>query len=139
MQYVARPHRFDIPAGAVVGVATAELALATDEDGRAIEWAPEPGAPALAGTAVDRIRQAIASQPLMAVELVRVLVDAGHHAAASGRDEQADLTVARCRQADPLPSDLERVVAARNDTPRRRGAERAEEYPAAPSAPTRTI
>ncbi|MFP5321132.1 MAG: DUF2254 family protein, partial [Acidimicrobiia bacterium] len=111
-------------------------------DGRSLERAPEPGAAALAETAVDRIRQVIAWQPVMAVELVRILVDARRHAGAAGRhdlvavlDEQADLTVAACRHADPLAADLERVVAARDEVQRGDGTERAEEYPTDPSEP----
>lgn len=115
------------------------------DDGRALEWTPDPGAPALAAMAVDRIRQITASMPAMALELVRVLVDASHHATDAGRhqlaaviDEQADLTVAQCRHADPLPADLDRVVAARHDTARGRGVEREEEYPTEPERPADT-
>jgi hypothetical protein len=114
------------------------------DDGRSLERAPSPGAPALAETVVDRIRQVIAWQPVMAVELVRILVDARRHADGAGRhdlvgvlDEQADLTVAACRHADPLAADLERVVAARGEVQRSEGSERAEEYPTDPSEPNR--
>ena len=115
------------------------------DDGRALEWTPEPGAPTLATVAVDRIRQVTASMPAMALELVRVLGDASNHAAGAGRhrlaavlDEQADLTVAQCRHADPLPADLERVVAMRDDIASGRGAEREEEYPTEPEQPADT-
>jgi uncharacterized membrane protein len=115
------------------------------DDGRSLEWVPDPGAPTLAAMAVDRIRQVTASHPAIALELVRVLADVRRHAALAGRDElmavldeQADLTVDQCRHADPLPSDLERVVAMRDEIASGRGTEREEEYPTDPAEPAAT-
>lgn len=92
----------------------------TDGD-RVLEWSPDPDAATLANVAIDRIRQVAAPEPAMALELVRVLVDVRRAAARAGRDglvdvldHQADLIVEQCRRTDPLPTDLERVVAARH-------------------------
>lgn len=89
-------------------------------DGRVLLAPTRADAAQLADLAVDRIRRVTASSPAMALELVRVLTDARRAAAQRGRsdlvevlDRQADLTVAQCRHADPLPADVERVVAAR--------------------------
>lgn len=105
------------------------------DDGRSIVRAPGPAAPELASMAVDRIRLETAWHPAMALELVERLVDARQHAAEAGRDElaaaldqQADLVVDQCRHADPLPHDLERVVAARAEDPTS-GAPRAARRP----------
>ncbi|HSP04168.1 MAG TPA: DUF2254 family protein [Acidimicrobiales bacterium] len=91
------------------------------DDGRILEWSPEPAAAELVDVATDRIRQVTASEPSMALELVRVLVDVRHAAQGAGREDlvdvlghQADLVVEQCRRADPLPADLDRVVAARS-------------------------
>jgi uncharacterized membrane protein len=91
------------------------------DDGRVLEWSPDPDAATLAHLAIDRIRQVTAGEPAMALELVRVLVDVRRAAAQGGREElvdvldhQADLIVEQCRRTDPLPTDLERVVAARH-------------------------
>lgn len=90
------------------------------DDGRVLEWSPDPDAATLADVAIDRIRQVTAPEPAMALELVRVLVDVRRAAARAGRDSlvdvldhQADLIVEQCRRSDPLPTDLARVVAAR--------------------------
>lgn len=72
----------------------------------------------------------------MALELVRVLVDVRHAAERAGRDDltevldrQADLVVEQCRRADPLPADLDRVLAARREVGHiDQPAERDEEY-----------
>ncbi|MCO8126876.1 DUF2254 domain-containing protein [Acidimicrobiia bacterium EGI L10123] len=106
------------------------------DDGRVLEWSPDPDAATLANVATDRIRQVTAAEPAMALELVRVLVDVRRAACRAGRDElvdvlddQADLIVEQCRRADPLPNDLERVVAARRGGRHAdRTAERDEEY-----------
>lgn len=106
------------------------------DDGRVLEWSPDPDAATLANVATDRIRQVTAAEPAMALELVRVLVDVRRAACRAGRDElvdvlddQADLIVEQCRRADPLPNDLERVVAARRGGGHAdRTAERDEEY-----------
>lgn len=115
----------------------------TDDD-RVLEWSPDPDAASLANVAADRIRQVAASEPAMALELVRVLVDARHAAEQAGRsdlvdvlDHQADLVVEQCRHADPLPADLERVIAARTEGHHvDEGAERDEEYATDQSQPT---
>lgn len=106
------------------------------DDGRMLEWSPDPDASTLANVAIDRIRQVTASEPAMALELVRVLVDVRRAAARAGRDglvdvldHQADLIVEQCRRSDPLPTDLERVVSARHGGRHAdRMAERDEEY-----------
>ena len=97
-------------------------------EGRELVWAPDRDAPALATVAVDRIRQETAWHPAMALALVGILVEARDHAAGAGRDElaavldeQADLVVHQCRHADPLPSDLDRVVAKRTSGAGRSG------------------
>lgn len=108
----------------------------SEHDGRVLEWSAEPDAATLANVAAERIRQVTASEPAMALELVRVLVDARDAAARAGRDRlvdvldhQADLTVEQCRHAGPLPADLDRVVATRRGCDHDgRGAERDEEY-----------
>lgn len=107
------------------------------EDGRVLEWSRQPDASMLANLAVDRIRQTTASDPAMALELVRIVVDAeraatqvGHHGLAEVLDDQADLIVAQCRHADPLPTDLDRVVAARHQIDGdAQGSVREDEFP----------
>lgn len=106
------------------------------DDGRILEWSPDPDVATVANMAADRIRQVTASEPAMAVELVRVLVDVRHAARAAGcedlvgvLDHQGDLVVEQCRHGDPLPADLDRVIAARTEGHHAdQGAERDEEY-----------
>lgn len=107
-------------------------------DGRVLERKKDPSSAELVDLAVDRIRQVTASHAAMALELVRVLVDASGAARTEGRDDvedvlhrQADLAVAQCRHAEPLPEDLERVVEARANLRRQTtSASRDDEHPA---------
>lgn len=91
----------------------------------------------LVNLAVDRIRQVTASEPPTAIELVRVICDVRQAAIARDRegivdvlDDQCDRIVAQCEHAGALPSDVERVVAARRGGSRSdRAPTRDEEYP----------
>lgn len=90
------------------------------EDGRTLVHAQRLSTAELCDLAVDRIRQATASQPELALELVRVVLDArlaaeeaGHAELAETLRRHADLVVEQCRHSGGLPSDIDRVVQAR--------------------------
>lgn len=70
--------------------------------------------------ALTRLRRSLAREPATALALVRMLqevraasVDHARHDAVDVLDRQLDLTVEQCRHGDPLPADLDQVVAAR--------------------------
>lgn len=106
------------------------------EDGRVLLREQRLSTPAVAELAVDRIRQVIAGAPEMALELLRVVLDAEAAARRHDRPElasvlrrQADLIVEQCRRSDALPNDVDRVVRARGLVGEETTVSRSDEYP----------
>lgn len=94
------------------------------DDGRVLHQEPGPDGAGLAQLCIDRIRQAGAYEPVVALEMVCILLEVKPTASARGRrdiervlDNQADLVVAQCKHASGFPPDAERVAAARADGP----------------------
>lgn len=106
------------------------------DDGRILLREQRLSTPAVAEMAVDRIRQVIAGTPEMALELLRVVLDAEAGARQRDRPElatvlrrQAGLIVEQCRRSDALPHDIERVVRARGLDDEETTVSRSDEYP----------
>lgn len=94
------------------------------DDGRVLHQGPGPDGAGLAQLCIDRIRQAGAGEPVVALEMVRILLEVKPAASARGRrdiervlDNEADLVVAQCKHAGGFPPDVERVAAARAGGP----------------------
>ncbi len=109
-----------------------------DDQQRTLIHRSGPGPAQLAELAVDRLRQATASEPVVALELVRVADDVRRTAEEAGRPEiaevlgdQCELVVEQCRHSGALPSDVERVAAAWHHRQASSTA-RHEEYPTPP-------
>ena len=106
------------------------------DDGRILVRRKRPQADVLAATAIDRIRQVSASQPAVALELVRVLSDACEAASDEGRPDmvkaighQIDLSVEQCSRSGALPHDVDQVIAAaRGDSADEESGAREGEY-----------
>lgn len=89
------------------------------DGGRTLQRGLGPDGAGLADMCIDRIRQASADEPVVALEMVRILLEVRKAAVGEGRsdiervlDHQADLIVAQCKYAGGFPPDVERVAAA---------------------------
>lgn len=88
-----------------------------DEHRRTLVHRTRPDSAELIELAVDRLRQATAAEPAVALELIRVADDVRCAAEEAGRAEiarvleaQCELIVEQCRHSGGLPADVERVA-----------------------------